>query len=171
MNFATCYQKRSIQLLIFHVFLKFGLWGLQTMGGAQNVWDLLTWPCYHILMKSFFKSISVTMPKSNRLETNFISFYFSHMSFVKKSDCTLSASNGSVNALTAYKMKNIFLLMGIRRWPCIQGFWNLTFFYYIFSKKGVFLVLRRKKIKFHHFWLHPWKDLYGYFCKNLVYPW
>jgi len=54
------------------------------------------------------------MPKSNLLGKNSISFHFSHKGFVEKTNCKLSVSNGSANALS--KMKNIFLLMGVGRW-------------------------------------------------------
>jgi len=56
------------------------------------------------------------MPKSNRLGKDAISFHYSHMGFVEKTDCKLSASYGSANALSTYKMKNIFLLTGVGRW-------------------------------------------------------
>jgi len=64
----------------------------------------------------FFKSISVKMPKNPRLGNNSISFHFSHIGFVEKADCKLSANNGSANFLRTYKMKNIFLLVGVGRW-------------------------------------------------------
>jgi len=56
------------------------------------------------------------MPKSNRPGKNAISFQYSHMGFVEKTDCKLSVSYGSANALSTYKMKNIFLPMGVGRW-------------------------------------------------------
>jgi len=63
------------------------------------------------------------------------------MGFVKKADCKLSISNASAIAIGTYKMKNIFLLMSVVRWYMrALPFWilNLTFFYYIFSKKRSF---------------------------------
>ena len=65
------------------------------------------------------------MPKSNRLGKYSISFHFSHMDIAEKTDCKLSESNGSANALSTYKMKNIFLFMAVGRWdrgPCLLGF-------------------------------------------------
>jgi len=56
------------------------------------------------------------MPKNPRLGNNLISFHISHTGFVEKTDCKLSVSNGSANCLRTYKMKNIFLLVGVRRW-------------------------------------------------------
>jgi len=43
------------------------------------------------------------------------------MGFVKKTDCKLYISNGSANAISTYKMKNIFLLMGVGG-PCFVDF-------------------------------------------------
>jgi len=39
-----------------------------------------------------------------------IQIHFSHMRFIEKTDCKLSVSNGSVNAVSIYKMQSIFLL-------------------------------------------------------------
>jgi len=35
-------------------------------------------------------------------------FHFSHLRFIDKTDCKLSVSNGSVDALSTYKIKSIF---------------------------------------------------------------
>jgi len=37
-------------------------------------------------------------------------FYFCHMCVIKKTDCKLSANNGSINALSNYKIKTICYL-------------------------------------------------------------
>jgi len=74
MNLATCCQKSFIQSYVFHTFLRFGSRGLKTpMGGAQKSLDQLLQPCCRKRLKSIFKSISVKMPKSNRLGKNSIS--------------------------------------------------------------------------------------------------
>jgi len=56
------------------------------------------------------------MPKTSRLGKNSISFHFCHIGFVEKTGCKLSVSNGSANCLRTYKMKNIFLFVGVGRW-------------------------------------------------------
>jgi len=92
------------------------------------------------------------MLKNPRLGKNSISFHFSHIGFVEKTDCKLSVSNGSANFLRTYKMKNIFLLVGIGRWDKrTSPSWILHFFYCIFSKKRSFHLFSEEKIKFHHF--------------------
>jgi len=45
------------------------------------------------------------VPKNPLLGNNSISFHFSHIGFVEKTDCKLSVSNGSANFLRIYKMK------------------------------------------------------------------
>jgi len=116
------------------------------MGGARKCLGSADLAIYRKRLQSFFKSVSVKVPKSNRLK-KLILFHVSHMGFVKKTACKLSVSNGNANALSTYKMKNIFLLMGVGRWasgPRLAGFWNLTFSITFLAKKVVFLVLRRK---------------------------
>jgi len=50
------------------------------------------------------------------------------MGSVEKTDCKPSVSNGSANALSTYKMKNIFLLTGIGRWDSrALSFWVFEF--------------------------------------------
>jgi len=66
------------------------------------------------VVEAFLKSISVKY--QNPINWEKIQFHFSHMGFVEKTDCKLFVSNGSANALTTYKMKNIFLLTGVGRW-------------------------------------------------------
>jgi len=58
------------------------------------------------------KATSVNIPKSNLPGKNSISFYFSYMGFVEKTDCKLSVSIGCANAFSTYEMKNI-LHMGL----------------------------------------------------------
>jgi len=123
------------------------------MGGARKCLGSADLAIYRKRLQSFFKSVSVKVPKSNRLK-KLILFHVSHMGFVKKTACKLSVSNGNANALSTYKMKNIFLLMGVGRWdkwasPC----WILKFdiFYYIFSKKGCFLSFEKEKWNFTTF--------------------
>jgi len=108
------------------------------------------------------------MTKNPRLGKNSISFHFSHIGFVEKTDCKLSVSNGSANCLRTYKMKNIFLLVGVGRWD--RGTlpsWILKFdiFLLYFQQKRSFYLFSEEKWNFTTF-RTPWKDLYGYFWKN-----
>jgi len=47
----------------------------------------------------------------------------------------------------------------------LYGFWNLTFSWYIFSKKGYFLTFESEKWNFTTF-TPPWKRLFGYLRRN-----
>jgi len=70
------------------------------------------------------------------------------MGFVEKTHCKLLVCNGSANSLSTYKMKTSsysFVLEGGTGRPCLPGFRNLTFFYYIFRKKGRFLSFEKEK--------------------------
>jgi len=66
------------------------------------------------------------------------------MGFVEETDCKLSVGNGSPNAFSTYKIKNIFLRTRVGKWdrgPCPLDF-EIWYFSITFSAKK--FVLRRK---------------------------
>jgi len=108
------------------------------------------------------------MPKNPRLGKNSISFHFSHIGFDEKTYCKLSVSNGSANCLRTYKMKDIFLLVGVGRWDLAFLDFEIWHFSITFlGKKGRFICFQKEKWNFTTF-SPPWKDLCGYFWKKTL---
>jgi len=58
----------------------------------------------------FFKIIQCLNKKIQSTGKNLIWFHFSHMRFIKKTDCELYVSNGNVNTLKNTYKKNHLLL-------------------------------------------------------------
>ena len=130
------------------------------MSGAQKCLGFADLAMLSYANEVFLKSISVKMPKNPGLGKNSISFHFSHIGFVEKTDCKLSVSNGSANCLITYKMKNIFLLVG-ERWDLAFLDFEIWHFSITFlAKKGRFICFPKEKWNFTAFRPHLKRSLW-----------